>query len=167
MKKKLPKITTLDMEVSIAKHFGIRQHIIVPNLSWGFFNHECDLYFVRKSGFGFEIEIKISKSDLLADFKKKHNHVDKQNRIVQLYYAIPKELLEKCEEYIPKECGIITVELYKGGDGHRTHTRIHREAKRKKGARKLTQKEQLKIASLGTMRIWKLKEKLSNLKKKS
>lgn len=167
-KSKIPKITTAEMEVSIAKYFGIRQHIVVPNLSWGFFNHECDLFLIRKSGYGFEVEIKRSKSDLLADFKKRHNHIDKQNRIVQLYYAIPKELLESCEQHIPQQFGILVVEKYLSYDkSYRESTSMYREAKRKTGAKRLTDKEQLKIARLGTMRIWTLKEKLNNLKQKN
>ena len=106
-------VTTAEMEVAIAKYFNYRQHIIVPNLSWGFFSHECDLFLIRKSGFGFEVEIKRSKSDMLADFKKNHGHIDRRNRIVQLYYAFPIELLPKVEDLVPKECGIITVKKYK------------------------------------------------------
>jgi len=150
------------MEVAIAKYFGIRTHIIVPNLSWGFFSHECDLFLIRTSGYGFEVEIKRSKSDMVADFKKKHGHKDRRNRIVQLYYAFPIELLPKVEGLVPKDCGIITVEYY----GDRGYARMHRDAKRKKGAKRLTEKEQLQIARLVTLRIWTLKEKLNLLKLK-
>ena len=150
------------MEVAIARHFNIRTHIIIPNLSWGFFNHECDLFLIRKTGYGFEIEIKRSKSDMLADFKKKHGHIDRQNRIVQLYYAFPIELLPKVEELVPEECGIITVNRY----GEHIHASLHKEAKRKTGAKPLTDKEILKITRLGCMRIWSLKDKLNKLKKK-
>ena len=146
-------ISTPEMEVAIAKYFGIRTHIVVPNVSWGFFNHECDLFLIRKSGYGFEVEIKRSKSDMQADFKKKHTHGDRKNRIVQLYYAFPKELLPKVEDLVPKDCGIITVEYY----ADRGYARMHREAKRRKGAKRLTEKEQLQIARLGTLRIWTLK----------
>jgi hypothetical protein len=160
-------ISTSEMEVAIANYFGIRTHIVVPNVSWGFFTHECDLFLIRKSGFGFEVEIKRSKSDMMADFKKNHGHIDRKNRIVQLYYAFPIELLPKVEALVPKECGIITVEYY--GDGineYRGYARMHREAKRKKGAKKLTTAEQLKIARLGTLRIWTLKNKLNLMKQK-
>lgn len=161
-------ISTPEMEVAIARYFGYRTHIIVPNLSWGFFNHECDLYLIRKSGYGFEVEIKRSKSDMVADFKKYHGHVDRKNRIVQLYYAFPEELLPKVEELVPKDCGIITVEYYGDGiDEYRGYARMYREAKRRKGAKRLTQAEQLKIARLGTLRIWTLKEKLNLLKQKN
>ena len=165
--KKKQVISTPEMEVAIAKYFGIRTHIIVPNVSWGFFNHECDLFLIRKSGFGFEVEIKRSKSDMQADFKKKHGHRDRGNRIVQLYYAFPIELLPKVEDLVPKDCGIITVEYYGDIVGERKgYARMHKEAKRKKGAKRLTQTEQLKIARLGTLRIWALKEKLNIMKQK-
>ena len=157
-------VTTPEMEVAIAKYFGIRKHIVVPNVSWGFFNHECDLFFIRTSGYGFEVEIKRSKSDMLADFKKKHGHKDRQNRIVQLYYAFPEELLSKVEDLVPEECGIITVSRSEWNN--KAYASMRRDAKRKKGAKQLTQKEQLKIARLGTLRIWTLKEKLNLLKSK-
>jgi len=156
-------VTTSEMEVAIAKYFNYRLHIVIPNLSWGFFSHECDLYLIRKSGFGFEVEIKRSKSDMLADFKKNHGHIDSKNRIVQLYYAFPIELLPKVEDLVPEECGIITVKM---GYEHRASASMHREAKRKKGAKRLTAAEQLKITRLGMMRIWTLKEKLNLLKYK-
>ena len=161
--KKLPMVTTSEMEVAIAKHFGIRKHIIVPNLSWGFFNHECDMFLIRTTGYGFEVEIKRSVSDFRADFKKKHGHVDKQNRIIQLYYAFPKELLSKVKAEVPDECGIITIEKL---SDKRHIVRMIRDAKRRKGARALTDKEIAKISRLGVMRIWSLKDKLNKLKYK-
>lgn len=159
-------ITCDEMEVALANHFDIRRNIIVPNVSWGFFDkHEADMLVIRNSGYAFEIEIKRSRADMKADFKKKHGHIDKKNRIVQLYYAFPKELLPKVEELVPLECGIITVEKYPNSAAT-GYVKIHREATRKKGAKKLTQKEQFKIARLGTLRIWSLKTKLNNLKYK-
>lgn len=155
-------VTTNEMEVAIAKHFGVRSHIIVPNVSWGFFNHELDMFLIRKSGYGFEVEIKRSVSDFRADFNKKHGHVDKKNRIVQLYYAFPEELFHKLEKDVPLDCGIISVATY--GNNHMA--RVRREATRRKGARALTDKEIAKITRLGVMRIWSLKDKLNKLKRK-
>ena len=157
-------VTTPEMEVAIAKYFGIRKHIVVPNVSWGFFNHECDLFLIRTSGYGFEVEIKRSKSDMMADFKKKHGHKDRRNRIVQLYYAFPEELLPKVEDLVPDDCGIITVSRSEWNN--KAYASMRRDAKRKKGAKRLTKDEQLKIARLGTLRIWTLKEKLNLLKQK-
>jgi hypothetical protein len=145
------------MEVAIATFFGVRKHIIVPNLSWGLIGmHECDLFLIKKTKYAVEIEIKISKSDLIADFKKKHSHYD--NRIKEFYYAIPAELLEVSEKLIPEHQGIIVCE--RSGRYNSIKTRIHRKAIANKNARKLTDKEVLKVATLGCMRIFKLKEKI-------
>jgi hypothetical protein len=162
--KQIP-IATIEMEVAIAKYFGIRQHIIVPNISWGFGMHECDLFIITKAGVAIEIEIKKTRSDLLADFKKGHDHKDKQNRITEFYFAIPEYLYEKCKDLIPEDAGIIT--CYRWTDymkRERIDAHIKRKATRRKGARKLTTEEQMRIARLGTMRIWTLKEKIIKLK---
>ena len=56
-------------------------------------NHECDILTVSPSYWATEVEIKISLSDLKADFKKKHNHLS--NAIKYFYYCIPEHLLQK------------------------------------------------------------------------
>lgn len=154
----------IEMETSIMKLFGIRENIIVPNISWGFDGiHEIDLFVLRKSGLAIEIEIKRTISDLKADFKKKHNH--ESSRITKLYYAIPKELLEKSISLIPEDAGIIV--CYRLNDDERNIARasIHREAKIRKNSRKLTSEEQFKIARLGCMRIFNLKNNIIKLQK--
>jgi len=156
-------ITTLEMEVAIARLFGIRRNLIVPNISWGLDLHECDLLIVRKSGYAVEVEIKRTKYDLLNDFKKKHNHIDRKNRIVEFYYAIPEHIYEKCKDFIPKEFGIIVCYQL---DFNFIKAEIKRKSKRKKNVNKFTDDEINKVANLGCMRIWKLKEKLNKLQKK-
>jgi len=64
----------IEMETAISRLFGVREHIIVPNISWGFYGiHEMDVCVVRKSGYMIEIEIKRSVHDMKADFKKNTN----------------------------------------------------------------------------------------------
>lgn len=47
------------IELAIAQMFGIRNNIIVPNVSWGFFDtHEADLVIINKSNYLTEVEIK-------------------------------------------------------------------------------------------------------------
>lgn len=162
--KKHKAMPLIEMETSIMKLFGIRENIIVPNISWGFDGiHEIDLFVLRKSGLAIEIEIKRTISDLKADFKKKHNH--ESSRIIKLYYAIPKELLEKSISLIPEDAGIIV--CYRLNDNERNIARasIHREAKIRKNSRKLTSEEQFKIARLGCMRIFNLKNNIIKLQK--
>jgi hypothetical protein len=162
-KKRKKGITTQEMEVAIANHIGFRVCIIVPNLSWGFDGmHECDIFYIRKSGYAVEVEIKRTKSDLLADFKKGHKHIDKQNRIAEFYYALPEDLLDKVYDLIPKNAGII--KCYKLPYGRIVRASTVRKAKRIPNARKLTKEEQLRVAHLGSMRIWKLKDKLNKIK---
>lgn len=161
MTKKLKTASTIEMEIAISKYFGIRTHIIVPNLSYGLSGmHECDLFALRSSGYAIEIEIKRSKADLLRDFSKKHDHSDE--RICELYYAIPIELLDSCKDLIPIHCGIITCNYRKNGN---LYAECFRTAKRNKGSRSLTIEEQLKVARLGCLRIWNLKEKIIKLQK--
>ena len=152
-------INTAMMEVAIARYFGTRKHIIVPNVSWGFFIHECDLLLIRKTGYAIEVEIKRTIADLRRDFKKKHQHND--NRIRELFYALPDYLLEKGMSLIPPHAGIISV--YSGHGGIRAG--IIRMAPTNDKARKLTEKEMLMIARLGVLRVWNLKEKLLKLNK--
>lgn len=163
---KTKPITTLEIEVGVANYFGIRQNIVVPNVSWGLVDmHECDLFLIKKSGFAVEVEIKISKSDFMADLRKPHGHVDGHNRIVEFYYAMPKSLLDKIKDLIPKNAGIIECDRFISPP-HNIFVHVIRQPKRIKGARKLTIEEQLKVARLGTLRIWKLKKNLIKLKQK-
>lgn len=64
---------TIELEIAIMEYFGIRQNLIVPNVSWGMNGlHECDVLILSKAGYATEVEIKISKPDLLKDRDKKH-----------------------------------------------------------------------------------------------
>jgi len=101
-------MTTQQIEVAVARKFGARQNIIVPNVSWGMNIHECDLMIIRPSGFAVEVEIKTSMSDLKKDFLKKHKH--ESVMIKEFYYAFPKEMLEKGIKLIPEKAGIIICE---------------------------------------------------------
>jgi hypothetical protein len=154
------------MEEAVARKFGIRTNIIVPNVSWGLPGmHECDLFIIKPSGYGVEVEIKRAKSDLLADFNKGHQHRDRFNRIKEFYYAIPESMLKTCEELIPKNAGIIVCRRSDWGK-KLVYANFHRNPIQIKTARKLTTEEQFKVARLGTMRIWSLKNKIIQLQKK-
>ena len=164
-------ITLPEIELAIAKYYGTREHIIVPNISWGFdYMHECDMFIIKKSGYAVEVEIKRSKNDLINDFKKTHHH--KSDRIREFFYAIPKDKADEWSKLIPKHAGIIVYwkceeeiwdrKKHRWSDKTRWVTRAGRirNAETNKNGRKLTAEEQLKVARLGTMRIWNLKQKL-------
>jgi hypothetical protein len=164
-KKKVVKpkvITTIEMELAIANKFGVRTNIIVPNISWGLVGmHECDMFIIKSSGYCVEVEIKRSKSDLLADFKKEHNHKDRRNRIKEFYYCFPETMLKTFEPLIPKEAGIITCHRYVNG----VHAKFYRDPVPNRLAVKLSHEEQFKVAKLGCMRIFSLKKKIISLSK--
>lgn len=141
-------LTTKQMEKKLARFFDYRVNVIVPRVSWGFDIHECDLLIMSKSGYATEVEIKISKADLVKDKLKPHKHND--NRLKALYFAIP-EKLKNCIEHIPEKAGII---LVNNDYGTRQSCEIIREAKINKTPHKFTIEEQFKLARLGTMRIW-------------
>jgi hypothetical protein len=123
--------------------------MMVPNVSWGLILglHECDILRVTDSRYAHEIEIKISKADLIADKKKRHGHSHELLRT--LTFAIPEDLYGPCYEHIPSHAGILTVDEY----GRCTE---QRKPMIDKGARKLTEKEYLKVGKLASMRIWKM-----------
>lgn len=146
-----------EIELAIAEMFGFRQNIIVPNcyITLGTAaDHECDLLIIKQSGYACEVEIKVSISDLKADFKKKHNHENELLR--ELYYAFPTEMYEEAKQYVPEMAGIIIVSKH---FNNKISAFISKPAVAKK-SRKLTDVEKLRFARLGAMRVWKLKGKL-------
>jgi hypothetical protein len=163
-------ITVTEIELAIARKYGTREHIIVPNISWGFDMHECDMFIIKRNGYAVEVEIKRTKGDLLADFKKKHEH--KSNKIREFYYAIPEKYVAQWMEYIPEHAGIYSYDKHEeeiwdskarrwtGKTKWVVSIKHWKDAKINKTAMKLTVEEQFKIARLGCLRIWNLKQKL-------
>jgi len=144
------------MEVAIANLIGYRLNTIVPNVSWGMgFRHECDMLILDSQNRFTEIEIKVSKSDLKADFKKAHGHSSKI--ISRLVYAVPRNLLESALELVPQRCGIIVVdEIEKYGKLFYV-AKWHRVVRHDKQKSSPTPAQIRKFMELGCMRIWSLK----------
>jgi hypothetical protein len=65
--------------------------VCIRNVAWGFFkNIEVDFLTESSAGYLCDYEIKRSKEDFLADFKKKHFHDD--IRLMHLVYVLPDAL---------------------------------------------------------------------------
>jgi len=144
--------------------------------------HECDLLCLSKSGYATEVELKISRSDLLADKKKKHQH--KSAKIKYLYFAVPYYLKETALECIPERAGLyvfgregmepsVRPLYYTCGNAGRKYASagVHlikkvRKAKINKAAEKWPDQARLHTAHLGAMRIGGLKKKIYKLKAK-
>jgi ribosomal protein S10 len=173
-------MTTLDIEIAVIKASHIRQNLVVPNVSWGMVNndgilHECDILVLTPSGYATEIEIKVSKYDLLKDAEKRHNH--NHNLIRKFYFAVPESLKQIALESIPERAGLYVVseieatkyKWFKGGGNiaipykYRRVTTV-KEAKINTNAVKWDDYERYQLARLGTLRILGLKEKIQKLK---
>jgi len=160
-------MTKEHIEILSARLFKPRQNLIIPNVSWGFGVHECDLLVVSGSGYLTEIEIKISKSDLKKDLDKSHAHESKKIRY--LYFAIPEKLLD-CTDLIPERAGIICcyknkreITGYSGGQKQYVEipkAKIIRKATPQTSCKPIDDKDRYVLARLGALRIWGLKEKL-------
>lgn len=154
----MKKLNASDVEIQVARLFNYRANLIVPNVSWGLqLRHECDLLIVSPALWATEVEIKVTASDIRADLKKEHRHLS--NKIRRLYFAVP-DYLTDCLD-IPQDSGLISVDSH----DHPWHTKIVRRPRFNKLARKLTEDEYTKLAELGTMRIWSLKEHIRLLKR--
>lgn len=110
----ITKMTTPAMELSLVNPkngaFPFTRYMVLPRARWGIngINHECDMLALSSTGTLHEIEIKISKSDFLADLRKRHKH--KSKIIKRLWYAVPTNLIDYVLERLPEGAGLIRCE---------------------------------------------------------
>jgi hypothetical protein len=163
----------LDLEIAIMHKFNIRQNLIVPNvtdMSW-LVAFETDMLVLTPSGYAHGFEIKISKSDLLADFKKKqHINIDKTlsngkkgmdhyfGKFKYFSYVVPEFLKEDALNTIPKFCG-----LYVCIDYNTRHIIKEIRSPKKLYNYKWSYEQKYQLARLGAMRIYGLKCGIRNL----
>ncbi|WP_321331850.1 hypothetical protein [uncultured Bacteroides sp.] len=112
----------------LEKRFLSNPKYIIRNLY--VFGWESDYLALTRSGYWYEIEVKISRSDFNADMKKvqKHNILSSKisidgksysssnnkhlfNRPNYFYYAVPEGLITK--EEVPDYAGLIYIDEYK------------------------------------------------------
>ena len=157
---------TIEIEIALMRYLGIRTNLIVPNVSWGIAGlHECDILSLSASNYATEIEIKVTKYDLLKDKEKAHNHV--HNHITYFYYAVPEGLEDIALESIPGRAGlyVITCNLNTYDPSLVGHeVKLIRKCQRNGAAIKWSEKERHQLARLGAMRILGLKIKANEHK---
>lgn len=163
--------------------FYIRKNIVVPNVSWGYLNHEADLLVLSNSNHLTEVEIKRTWADFMADFKKDHTHYDP--KLSHFYYAVPFSIAERVFDWLyegdfhaekywrttskvtgntehnPHGCGLIIYsdkdEVYPLG---RCYINVYSG---RMGTYKVPVEEELKLLRLCGMRVWRLKQKVAEL----
>lgn len=158
-------MTTLEIEIALMEYYGITKKIVVPNVTSmsGIVNFEIDMLVLPNSNYATGVEIKISKSDLRNDQKKKQwNNLD-NNRwgrkywfqsIKYFYYCVPDHLVEDVKNQVPDWCGILVA--YKTT----TKNKIKKIRKPKViGTKEWTDNERYILARLGCLRILKYKKK--------
>ena len=138
--------TTAEVGRVVGNFFRPRQNIVVPNVSWGLFVHECDLFVLTKNGYRIEIEIKVSRADLVKDKTKSHGH--NNIKIKKLFFAIPEKLnVPEIIVHVPERAGIIVVDK-KG------RCKIIRAATVRSDAKKLDDSYVMKLLRLAYLRYW-------------
>ena len=170
----MKRITTPEMELLIYEYFEKSSHVIVPKFSrintvkykdktkhLGYrsekiVTHECDMLAVTKNKFLYEIEIKISVSDFKADFKKKHNH---EGNIKQFYYAVPHYILDKIEDLVPEETGILIAECNDDNFNKSWKLKKYKNAKNNKLATPIDDEKLNKIFRIGYLKYWFYRKK--------
>lgn len=156
-------LTTSEMELCLVNPkkgvFPFTRYMILPRARWGIhkINHECDMIALSKNNVLTEIEIKISKSDLIADKRKRHNH--KSDVISRLFYAVPEHLVEFALTFIPEYAGLIKC--------HNGYSTIIKRPTYKKSD-KLSESDIKHMYELLQMRYWSEKTREHNrIQKKS
>lgn len=150
---------TAEVEAAVVwKRLRPLKNIVVANVSWSFFPwHEADLVRVTPAGYGTEVEIKVTKADLIADKVKRRWSLPMPNLIREMYFAGPLELEEAMLEHVPALAGIIVVEKRIVNEGERNEyplyvTKVIRRPSVNKAARKWTPDEQQKLLRLAYLR---------------
>jgi len=150
-KEKRKTMKAIDVELAVVEYLNPRANLIVPNVFWGMFDHECDLLVVTRAGFAWEIEIKVTPADLKKDKEKRHQHLDK--KIKDLYFAMPY-YMEKYVEHVPEHAGIILVR-------QSGRCQLFRKPKSIPKPYRFTDEDRYRVARLGALRIWGLKKKMA------
>lgn len=126
----------------------------VPNVvSYTFCpGYESDLMCLSKSGVLHEVEIKISKSDLIKD-KSKNECAHNGPLTSYVWFAVPADILEKVQSDVAPEFGLVTVRSNDVPEKLRYYTRvIRRPVKRTVPGLSVDQREQ--FLRIGVARMW-------------
>ncbi|MAB38928.1 MAG: hypothetical protein CL528_00470 [Aequorivita sp.] len=157
-----------DLEYLTMKFFDARRNIIVPGVHWGIARwtnngpgalHECDVLVLSKAGYATEVEIKISKADLIKDKDKIHGH--ENDLIKHLFFCVPEKLEEAALHHIPERAGLLVAVKEERVRGTWIGLKIVRAAATNPKALKWTEKERMQLMRLGCLRIVGLKRKLA------
>ena len=142
-------------EMLVEHEGGARKNICVPNVSFSMLNHEADLIVVNKNHYATEFEIKRSYEDFVVDFAKKHRH--EAEWIYRFVYVLPLSIKDKAMKFLEdtdrKDSTCIW--FYSEEPWIAEKIGIPHNPK----GRKMYLEEILKLARLGVIRYWNLRDK--------
>jgi len=151
--------TAFEIEYAVSSYFGTRKNLIVPNvypMNFGIHGgYEMDIAIMSPAGYLQEVEIKVTKSDLVKNLSKDRWRYSTFGRSKKMWFAMPEKMnTEDCIYFVPVFAGILIVTTS-------GKVKVIREAPINKEAKPLPIKNQYKLARLGAIRIWSMKhEKL-------
>lgn len=162
-------MTCIEIEIALMEHYDFRRNLIVPGITpvSGLVPFEVDMFVLTTSSMAYGIEIKTSKSDLRADFKKSHQKrlslsefsvLDMQRvfgKFKYFLYAVPESMVEYALEVIPDFFGVIKCK--------RVNDRVYASIARPPlllHKYKWSDSERYEVARLGAMRVYNLKKRI-------
>lgn len=162
-------MTTTELEVKLMYYFNFSQKSIVTNVTdmSGLVKFETDMIVLSKAGYAHGLELKISKSDLKAEFKNKKQHGNppfghlySKEELLERYYnmfkyfsfAFPENLTQEALKIVPKHFGLYAV--------NKNKFLVNQIRKPKLLFNyKWTDFQQYDLLRLGNMRVYNLKRK--------
>lgn len=169
------KLSVKQIEDAIVRTYcNTREHIIIPNLSWGLLPYEIDLAVIKSNGYMTEYEIKRSYSDLVADFKKAIYHNDE--RVKYFHYVLPIGIKDRAIALFDEHK---QDESYKAVFGFRYPSCLFYDEQAQfvsmtswdnllcGSHRKLYLEEQLTVARLVSIRYWTMRQKIDDSRRQA
>lgn len=111
-KRLVDKITVNDIKKGLMIFAKGNYDVVLPNFFFGY--SECDIFRITESDLVIEYEIKMSKSDFYADFKKKCNGESKHDNLKsgngkycpnRFFFVVPSDLIPISD--VPEYAGLI------------------------------------------------------------
>jgi hypothetical protein len=146
------------MQVALTQRgnlFDFLRYSSVPNVSYGLLHHgEADLICMSKSHVFHEVEIKVRKSDIKSDFKKRYQH--DSIHIKYAWFAVPAALEDFALSVIPSHFGLVVVyEVTNKWSESKLLTRVVRRPKKNhKWKAPPSVDTIIKFLRLGVLRMW-------------
>ena len=155
--------------------------VVVPNCTWT--GDELDLLVVTENLRIIDVEVKISRADFKADFKKdkwyhsldyddwqayrrgelKRERREWPRKVWKHYYAVPKEIWKpELITGMPQRSGVILME--RRGDKNRIYAHVERRAQPDVAADKISAADAVDIARLASLRMWDAYAEIDSLR---